>query len=64
VTSYINLNRLDEAETVIKEARAKNLDSPNLRLYDYELAFLHNDPKKMAEAVQAAAGKGGEGRTL
>lgn len=57
VFSYINLNRLDEAEAVIKEARSKHLDSPDLRVYDYELAFLHNDPRKMDETVQAASGK-------
>jgi eukaryotic-like serine/threonine-protein kinase len=62
--SYIRLNRLDEAEAVVKEARAKNLDSPDLRVYDYEFAFLHNDPKKMAEAVEAAAGKRGEEGTF
>ena len=64
VYSYINLNRLDEADAAMKEARGKNLDSPYLRLYDYELGFLRNDPNKMTEAIQVAAGKRGEEGTL
>jgi eukaryotic-like serine/threonine-protein kinase len=64
VLSYINLNQLDEAEATTREALAKHLDSPDLRLYGYELAFLRNDPEKMAEAVQAAAGKRDEESTL
>lgn len=55
--SYINLNRPDEAKAVLKEARSKKLDSPDLPIYDYELAFLDNNPKKMNEAVQEGAGK-------
>lgn len=64
VVTFMHLNRLDEAEAATKEARAKNLDSPDLRIYDYEFGFLHNDSKKMEEAVQAAAGKRGEEGTL
>jgi eukaryotic-like serine/threonine-protein kinase len=64
VSSYINLNRPEDAEAAVKEARAKNLDSPDLQLYDYELGFLHHDPRKMAQVVQAAAGKRGEEGTL
>jgi eukaryotic-like serine/threonine-protein kinase len=64
VFSYMNLNRPDEAERAIKEARAKNLDSPDLLVYDYELAFLQNDAKKMTEVLQAGAGKRGAEGTL
>jgi len=64
VFSFINLNRPDDAEATAAQALAKHLDSPDLRLYSYELAFFRNDPKTMAEAVQAAAGKRDEESTL
>jgi tetratricopeptide (TPR) repeat protein len=35
VSSYLSLNRLEEAQATAKEAQAKNLDSPTLRLNLY-----------------------------
>jgi eukaryotic-like serine/threonine-protein kinase len=60
VVAEIDLNRLADAWAAAKEAQAKNLDSPDLRLYVYELDFLQNDAAKMAEQVAEAAGKRGE----
>src|ERR1051326_296220 len=39
VASNIQLNRFDEAAATAKEALDKNMDSPDLRLYLYELDF-------------------------
>jgi len=49
VAAYVNLNRLEDAKTISQDAQAKELDSPFLRIYAYQLAFLQNDPAAMAE---------------
>ncbi|HXY00952.1 MAG TPA: protein kinase [Candidatus Limnocylindrales bacterium] len=59
VYPYLNLNRLEEARATIKEAQAKQLDSPLLRIAQYQLAFLQSDAAAMAEQVTWAAGKPG-----
>jgi tetratricopeptide (TPR) repeat protein len=59
VYPYLNLNRLEEARGVAKEAQAKNLDSPLLRGALYLLAFLQNDAAGMAEQVAWSTGKPG-----
>jgi serine/threonine protein kinase/tetratricopeptide (TPR) repeat protein len=56
VACSINLDHLTEAEAVAREARAANLDSDDLRLYMYEIAFLRGDASAMAEAIRRAAG--------
>jgi tetratricopeptide (TPR) repeat protein len=58
-SSYISLNRLEEARATAEEAQAKNLDSPYLRLNLYLLAFLQNDAAGMAQEVVWAAGQPG-----
>ncbi len=60
VIALIHLNRLDEARAVGEDALAKNLDSADLRLYLYQLAFLKNDLPGMAKQVAWSAGKPGE----
>jgi tetratricopeptide (TPR) repeat protein len=59
VAAYLYLNRLGEARATVEEAHAKNLDSPNLRLNLYLLAFLQNDATGMAQQVTWSAGKPG-----
>ena len=59
VNSYLNLNRLEEARATAEEAQAKKLDSPNLRVSLYQVAFLENDAAGMAQQVAWAAGKPG-----
>ncbi|HEY2108885.1 MAG TPA: protein kinase, partial [Candidatus Acidoferrales bacterium] len=59
IGSFIGLNRLDEARSVIEEARAKKLDSGFLRIVVYQLAFLQNDKAGMAQQVAWAMGKAG-----
>ena len=57
VAAYINLNRLDEARVTAEEAQVRKLDCFFLRFFLYNLAFLQNDPARMAQQVEAAAGK-------
>jgi serine/threonine protein kinase len=59
VSSYLNLNDLQEAQAAIEEALAKKLDSPFVRYDMYEVAFLRNDPAGMAQQVTWAANKPG-----
>jgi serine/threonine protein kinase len=59
VYPYLNLNRLEEARGVAKEAQSKNLDSPLLRGALYLLAFLENNRAGMAEQVAWSTGKPG-----
>jgi tetratricopeptide (TPR) repeat protein len=59
VSSYLVLNRLEEARATADEALAKKLDSPYLRLFLYQLAFLQNDTSGMAQQAAWAAGKPG-----
>jgi predicted Zn-dependent protease/predicted Ser/Thr protein kinase len=59
VGCYLPLNRLEEAQATASGAQAKKLDSPSLRFYLYQLAFLQNDAAGMAEHVAWAAGKPG-----
>jgi len=58
--AYIHLNRLGEARAIAEEALAKNLDSADLRLYLYQVAFLRHDPEGMARQVSWSLGKPGE----
>jgi serine/threonine protein kinase/tetratricopeptide (TPR) repeat protein len=64
VISYIYLNRLQDAMATAEEAQTKNFDSPDLHLYLYELAFLHNDAARMAQQVMWAKGKAGQASIL
>jgi eukaryotic-like serine/threonine-protein kinase len=59
VQNYLRLNRFANAQSTAREALAKNLDTPFLRLYLYQLAFLQDDVSGMAQQVNWAAGKPG-----
>jgi serine/threonine protein kinase/tetratricopeptide (TPR) repeat protein len=58
-SAYQNLNRLDEAEAVYKQAEERKLGSEDLLLNRYELAFLKGNAAQMAQLVSAAMGKPG-----
>jgi tetratricopeptide (TPR) repeat protein len=60
VSELIRLNRFDEARATADEALSKNLDSLDLRLYLYQLAFLRNNSDSMAQQVSWASGKPGK----
>jgi eukaryotic-like serine/threonine-protein kinase len=57
VIAYLALNRLQEARATVKEAQAKNLDSPGLHFNLYLIAFLEKDAVGMQEQVAWAADK-------
>ena len=59
VQGYVHMGSLQEARAAVAEARMKNVDSPYLCLYSYQLAFLQNDLATMTEEVHRAAGKPG-----
>lgn len=59
VYRYLMLNRLTEAQAMIKEAEAKKLDSPALHIVMYQLAFLQNDAEGMAKQVAWGARRPG-----
>jgi len=61
VASYAITNRLEEASAMIREAPAKQLDSPPLHFFSYNTAFLNNDAAGMEKQVAWAAGKPGIG---
>jgi hypothetical protein len=54
------LDRFDEARAAADQALSKNLDSLDLRLYLYLLAFLQNNSAGMAQQVSWASGKPGK----
>ena len=56
---YIDLNRLDEAEAVVKQAEERKLESEGLLRARYRIAFLKGDTAQMAHTLSAAMGKPG-----
>jgi hypothetical protein len=59
IVSYVTLNRPEEARAVVKQAQAKDLESPLLRIRMYQLAFLQKDAAGMAQQVAWSTGKRG-----
>ncbi len=53
---YLNLNRLEEAKSILSEARARNLDGSLLKNY-YQLAFLQDHSAAMQHLLSVAQGK-------
>lgn len=54
---YMALNRLDDAKGALDQAQRQNLDSVQLRLMSYYLAFLRGDTRGMRAQVDWATGK-------
>ena len=57
---YMNLNRLDDARTVLAQAKANKLDGLVIRITWYSLAFLSGDTAEMDRQAAWAAGRPGE----
>jgi tRNA A-37 threonylcarbamoyl transferase component Bud32/Tfp pilus assembly protein PilF len=57
--AYMNLNRLEEAEAVFKQAEERKVEENWLLQNRYVLAFLKGDAAQMAQFVSAAMGKPG-----
>jgi len=55
--AYTSLDRLDEAETVYKQAKEHNLENENWLVHRYTLAFLGGDAAQMERLASAATGK-------
>ena len=56
---YLDLNRLDEAEAVFKEAEQRKLESEFLLASRYQLAFVKGDRTQMTQVAATAMGKPG-----
>jgi serine/threonine protein kinase/tetratricopeptide (TPR) repeat protein len=59
ISSFITLNRFDEAKALAQDAQAKKLDSGYLRITIYQIALLQNDKTTMAQQVAWSVGKTG-----
>ncbi|MCU1300720.1 MAG: serine/threonine protein kinase with repeat [Candidatus Sulfotelmatobacter sp.] len=59
VSSYLNLNRLDEAKATAQEALTHSLDSPVLRFNTYAVDFLLHDAPGMEHEIASLMGKPG-----
>jgi len=57
VSSYLYLDRLDEAAAVLQKAKARGIDSQPLHEAGYALSFLKGDTEGMAREQAWAAGK-------
>ena len=57
---YVNLNRLDEAEAMYKEAERRKLAAEGWAKSRYLLAFLKGDEAQMAQLASSATGKRGD----
>jgi eukaryotic-like serine/threonine-protein kinase len=59
IGSYLSLDKVDEAQTLINQAAANKIDSVDLRATLYQLAFLKNDIPGMKAQVEWSKGKPG-----
>jgi tetratricopeptide (TPR) repeat protein len=59
IAAYINLNRLDEAESASRQAVQRNLESEGLLAVRYRLAFINGDVTRAAQTLSEAMGKPG-----
>jgi eukaryotic-like serine/threonine-protein kinase len=57
---YVDLNRLDEAEAVFKQAEERKLENPEMPMARYRVAFLKGDTARMARVASAAMGTPGK----
>jgi len=58
-SSYIYLNRLEEAENTLQRASARKLEIPDVLLFRYHVAFLMGDKTAMERQVALSQGKPG-----
>jgi DNA-binding winged helix-turn-helix (wHTH) protein/tetratricopeptide (TPR) repeat protein len=55
--AYLGLNRLDEAKSAFDQARARGIDSPDLHICRYLIAFLEGDASTMKQQIAWASDK-------
>jgi tetratricopeptide (TPR) repeat protein len=58
-SEYMNLNRLEEAEAVFKQAEERKLEDEYMLTNHYQLAFLKGDTAQMTRWAASAMGKPG-----
>ncbi len=63
-TSYLALNRFDEAKATIAQANARKIDVPLFHRLLYLIAFVQNDPAAMAREQSLLAASGPESAAL
>ena len=63
ISAFLYLNRVEEAEATVKQARAKGLDS-RLAPVLYGIAFYRDDTSEMERQAANAAGKAGDEELL
>jgi DNA-binding winged helix-turn-helix (wHTH) protein/tetratricopeptide (TPR) repeat protein len=59
VNGYLQLNRLDEAEATVREAQAKNIDSPEIHVNLYWADFFQHDAAGMEREAAFVESKPG-----
>ena len=59
VSTYVQVNRLDEARATAQEAQAHNLDNPLIHFNLYSIDFLQHDAAGMEREAAALMGKPG-----
>ena len=59
VSSYVQVNRLDEARATAQETQAHSLDNPLIHFNLYSIDFLQHDPAGMEREAAALIGKPG-----
>ena len=59
ILDYMQLKRPDEAKATYELARARNVDSENLQVVRYDLAFVEGDETTMQSLVRQAKGRAG-----
>ena len=59
IAAYTSLDRLDEAQAMLDQARSQKVDSYVLHTQSYNLAFLRNDAAAMTREMTWASGKPG-----
>jgi len=59
VNGYLQLNRLDEAEAAVREAKANNIDSPEIHVNLYWADFLQHDAAGMEREAAFVESKPG-----
>jgi tetratricopeptide (TPR) repeat protein len=63
-STYITLNRLDEAQAVLDEVHTRNLEHEYVPQLSYLLAFMRGDDKEMERLVSVAASSPGNADIL
>jgi DNA-binding winged helix-turn-helix (wHTH) protein/tetratricopeptide (TPR) repeat protein len=59
INGYLQLNRLDEAKAIARQAQSRSIDSPEIHLHLYWVAFLQRDTAEMERQAADLMGKAG-----